>query len=70
MVDSSPVGALVLILAVDGRGVPDALGAVHAQRDPAFPSGAIVAVWGNGPAPDDERPRLEDLVELARYALA
>jgi hypothetical protein len=69
MVDSSPIGALVLVLAVDGRGLPAALGAVHAGRDPAFPSGAIVAVWGKGPVPLDEHPRLEDLVELARYAL-
>ncbi|MCI4364736.1 MAG: hypothetical protein L3K10_01535 [Thermoplasmata archaeon] len=69
MVDSGPVGALVLLLALDRRGVPSALGAVHAGRDPAFPGGAIVAVWGAGPVPDDEHPRLDDVVELARFAL-
>jgi hypothetical protein len=69
MVDSSPLGALVLVLAVGLRGVPSGLGALHAGRDPAFPTGAIVAVWGAGPVPEDERPRPEDVVDLARYAL-
>jgi len=69
MVDSGPLGALVLIIVIDGRGTPRALGALHADRDPAFPSGALVAVWGHGLAPEDEHPRLRDLVELARYAL-
>jgi len=68
-VDSSPLGALALMVAVIGRGVPKSLGALHAGRDPAFPSGALVAVWGAGMAPDDERPRLRDVVDLARYAL-
>jgi hypothetical protein len=69
MVESSPLGALVLMLAVDRRGAPAGLGALHAGRDPSFPSGAIVAVWGAGPVPEDERPRPADVVDLARYAL-
>lgn len=69
-VDPGPLGALVLLLEIDRRGLPEALGAQEAGRDPAFPSGAIVAAWGDERVPTDSRPRLEDLVELARYALA
>ena len=68
-VDSGPVGALVLLLEADRRGVPDVVGAAEAGRDPAFRSGALVAVWGSGKAPTDSAPELADLVELARYAL-
>jgi hypothetical protein len=70
IVESGPVGALALLLEVDRRGPPTALGAQDATRDPAFPFGAIVATWGKEPVPVDSRPKLEDLVELARYALA
>ncbi|MFY9717935.1 MAG: hypothetical protein WAK40_08425 [Thermoplasmata archaeon] len=69
-VDSGPLGALVLILEIDQRGLPTALGAAEAGRDPAFPSGAIVAGWGSASVPQDSVPRLDDLIELARYALA
>jgi len=69
-VDSGPLGALVLLLEVDRRGVPAALGGQEAGRDPAFPSGAIVAAWDGGSVPRDSRPSLSDLIELARYALA
>ncbi len=69
-VASGPVGALVLLLEVDRRGPPSALGAQEAGRNPAFPSGAIVAAWGGETVPEDSRPGLSDLVELARYALA
>jgi hypothetical protein len=68
--DSGPVGALVLLLAIDRRGPPSGLGAQNGGRDPAFPSGSIVAAWGGLRVPTDSRPRLEDLVRLARYALA
>jgi hypothetical protein len=68
-VDSGPVGALVLLLEIDRRGPPAALGAAEAGREGAFPSGAIVAAWGSGSVPEDSRPGLADLVELARYAL-
>jgi hypothetical protein len=69
-VDSGPVGALVLLLEIDRRGPPTALGAEESGRDAAFPSGAIVAAWGNVAVPVDSQPRLADLIELARYALA
>jgi hypothetical protein len=69
-VDSGPLGALVLILEIDRRGLPAALGAAEAGHESAFPSGAIVAGWGGEPVPKDSVPRLGDLVELARYALA
>jgi hypothetical protein len=69
-VDSGPLGALVLLLEIDRRGPPSRLGARNAGRDPAFPSGSIVALWGPGEVPVDSTPRLADLVELARYALA
>ncbi|HTT45509.1 MAG TPA: hypothetical protein VMH38_05785 [Thermoplasmata archaeon] len=69
-VDSGPVGALVLLLEIDHRGPPTALGASEAGRDRDFPSGAIVATWGGGAVPEDSKPTLRDLVDLARYSLA
>jgi len=68
-VDSGPVGALVLLLEADVCGLPSALGAGNAGRDAAFPSGSLVAIWGSKAPPDDTRPTLRDVVELARYAL-
>jgi len=68
-VDAGPVGALVLLLEIDRRGPPAALGASEAGREPGFPSGAIVAAWGEVGVPKDSEPRLPDLVDLARYAL-
>ncbi len=70
IVESGPVGALALLLEIDRRGPPAALGAQEAGRDDAFPFGSIVATWGTEAVTVDSRPRLEDLVELARYALA
>jgi hypothetical protein len=69
-VDSGPLGALVVLLEVDRRGPPSGLGAREARRNPAFPSGSIVVAWGEATVSGDSKPRLEDLVELARYALA
>lgn len=69
-VDSGPLGALVLLLEIDRRGPPTALGASEAGRDPHFPSGAIVAAWGEETVPEDSKPKVSDLVELARYAFA
>ena len=69
VVDPGPVGALLIVLEADRRGLPTALGASNAGRDPAFPGGSIVAVWGPGAVPADSRPRFSDLVEIARYAL-
>jgi hypothetical protein len=68
-VDSGPVGALALVLEAASRGMPSALGAANAGRDPAFPQGALVATWGSERPPDDSRPRWKDIVDLARYAL-
>ena len=59
----------MLLLEIDRRGSPTALGAAEAGRDPSFPSGAIVAAWGSENVPEDSKPGLADLVELARYAL-
>ncbi|MGI0071836.1 MAG: hypothetical protein ACRECT_07240 [Thermoplasmata archaeon] len=70
VVDSGPLGALVVLLEVDRRGPPTTLGAQDAGHAPAFPSGAIVAAWGTLAVRTDSRPRVADLVELARYALA
>ena len=69
-VDAGPVGALVLLLEMDRRGMPSALGASEAGGEPGFPSGAIVAAWGSTDVPADSAPTVRDLVELARYALA
>lgn len=69
-VDSGPLGALLVLLEADRRGVLPALAAREAGADPAFPRGAIVARWGPGPAKAVPGPTVHDLVELARYALA
>ncbi len=68
-VTSGPVGALVLLLEIDRRGPPTALGARNAGSDASFPEGAIVATWTADGLAADSRPSLKDLVELARYAL-
>jgi hypothetical protein len=68
--DSGPVGALVVLLEIDQRGAPTLLGAQDAGRDPAFATGALVAAWGPSSVPCDSRPTVDDLVQLARYALA
>jgi hypothetical protein len=69
-VDSGPVGALVLLLEADRRGPPRTWLSQNAGRDRAFPSGALVGVWGRAEEPpSDGTVRLADLVELARYAL-
>jgi hypothetical protein len=69
-VDSGPVGALVLVLETARRGAVPLLTTVEAGEDPAFPEGAIVARWGPRASSPTRGPRLHDLVELARYALA
>lgn len=67
--DSGPVGALVLLLEMDRRGVPVSLIAREAGEVGGFPQGALEARWGGAA---DRRAQLpvNDLVELARYALA
>lgn len=69
-VTSGPVGALVLLVEVDRRGAPRVLGARNAGEEAMFPEGAIVAAWGEETVAVSSRPRLGDLVELARYAMA
>jgi hypothetical protein len=68
-VDSGPLGALVLLLEIDRRGPPSGLGGRESGRESGFSSGSIVAAWGKAAVPEDTKPRLADLVELARYAL-
>ena len=68
VVDSGPVGALVLLLEADRRGPPSRLVARAAGELPAFTQGAIEAEWGGAPPSAPGLP-LTDLVSLARYAL-
>ena len=68
-VEAGPVGAVVLLLEADRRGVPTALGSRNAGRSPSFPGGSIAASWGSQGQAADATPTLRDLVELARYAL-
>lgn len=70
IVSSGPVGALLLLLDVDDRGLPHSISALTAGTEPAFPDGAIEATWEEGSAP--RQPKgvpMEELFTLARYAL-
>lgn len=69
VVDSGPVGALVVLLEVDRRGRATRLIAREAGEVPGFDHGAIEAEWGGAPDPTPGLP-IADLVALARYALA
>jgi hypothetical protein len=69
VVDSGPVGALVLLLEVQRRGPPARLSTRDANPSGPFPMGAIEACWErSGPAGPYELPA-GDLILLARYAL-
>jgi hypothetical protein len=68
-VTSGPVGAVVLLLEADRRGLPTSLGSREARPGSSFPLGSVVASWGGGLVPADARPTVRDLVDLARYAL-
>lgn len=68
LVDSSPVGALVLVLEADRHGLPQTLEPVAGGRVAGFPDGALRAVWKSGPASTPETA-WKDVVDLARYAL-
>jgi hypothetical protein len=70
VVDSGPVGALVLLLEIDAKGPPTALRARLADEVPGFGQGAIEAHWTGPPAGAAPPLPLADLVALARYALA
>jgi len=68
IVDSGPVGALVLVLEVDRRGLPHAIAPVSAGRIEGFPDGALRAIWETGPLPAPGTV-WKDVLDLARYAL-
>jgi hypothetical protein len=71
IVDSGPVGALVILLEAEEHGAPREVVALNTGREPEYPQGALVAVWGRTPAPPHDGPvGVGDLVDLARYALA
>ena len=69
VVESGPVGALVLLLEIDRRGMPVSLVARDAGTVPTFDHGAIEARWGGTSDPGAPALPLADLVALARYAL-
>lgn len=69
VVESGPVGALVLLMEIDRRGAPIRLEAREANAVPGFGQGAIEACWGEtAPSTGPVLP-LADLIALARYAL-
>lgn len=69
LVESGPVGALVVLLEADRRQAAPRLGTVAGGDEPGFPGGAITAAWEDGaPAASGALP-LRDVVELARFAL-
>ncbi|MFZ0698932.1 MAG: hypothetical protein WAN74_01885 [Thermoplasmata archaeon] len=68
VVDSGPVGALVLVLEVDRQGLPHALDPVAGGQIEGFPDGALRAVWKTGPLPPPGTT-WKDVIDLARYAL-
>ncbi len=65
VVDSGPLGALLLLLEWDDRNEPPVFRPVD-RGEPAFPEGAIVARFGGPPA--DSLPA-KQIVDLARFAL-
>jgi hypothetical protein len=70
VVDSGPVGALVLLLAWADRGEPNRLVTHEAGELAAFGSGALEATWLDGSSERSLAVPLADVVRLARYALA
>ncbi len=71
LVDSGPVGALVLLLEVHRRGPPTTLGTRDAVEGSPFPMGALEATWSGRPGNHAEYSLPPaDLIALARYALA
>jgi len=68
--DSGPVGALFLVLEIDRRGLPTRLTPHEAGQLPGFAMGALEAVWQPGRTPEPGGLPINDLVGLARYALA
>lgn len=70
VVDSSPVGALILALEVDRDGPPAEIGPVDGGALPGFPDGALRAEWRTVAARSQTPPPTwKEIVGLARYAL-
>ena len=70
LVESGPVGALVILLEAGIRGIPSRIEGIEGTVEPAFPSGAIRAYWGASNASTrGTLVTMTDLVDLARYAL-
>jgi hypothetical protein len=69
VVESGPVGALVVVLALDERGLPNRLVTHEAGALAGFPTGAIEARWDEGSAERSFALSVSDVVSLARYAL-
>lgn len=70
IVDSGPVGALVLLLEIQRRGPPARLAPRDADPSGPFPMGAIEACWERRAASAPYELPARDLILLARYALA
>ena len=70
VVDSGPVGALVLLLEMDRRGLPHTLTTHEAGDLSGFPTGALEASWAKSGTEKPLGLPISDLVGLARYALA
>ncbi|HUI38040.1 MAG TPA: hypothetical protein VLY85_00245 [Thermoplasmata archaeon] len=68
--DSGPVGALVIVLELERRGRPAYLGIVDPDPTSAFPGGAIEVRWDPLTSGSEFSLPVDDLVRLARYALA
>jgi len=70
VVESGPVGALVLLLQWADRGEPNRLLTHEAGEVGGFAAGALEAVWVDGSTERVLGIPLSDVVGLARYALA
>lgn len=68
--DAGPVGALVLLLEIEQWGEPVFVHSVN-SKTPPFAQGALEAGWGRtDPRPNGRPLPMEDVIALARYALA
>ncbi|MCI4357504.1 MAG: hypothetical protein L3J95_03935 [Thermoplasmata archaeon] len=70
VVDSGPVGALVILLEFERRGPPALLRTHDADPSSAFPQGAIEARWIEGATRPEYSLPIGDLIQFARFALA
>jgi hypothetical protein len=69
-VDSGPLGALVMLLEMERLGPPTVLTTHDAVPNGPFPTGSIEARWSDTPVASEDPLPLDDLIRLARYALA